>query len=303
MFTKPNRAIATIIATLVGIGSASAAEEPLRLKPSSQWIVNYADDSCRLARRFGKGDQAVIIAFDRLEPTTGFKLFVSGMPVKTERKSKEAVFQFGPSETEQKVVFSTGRMSNNKPALILGGTSYLSAETDEQKEAWKKAKYGVGYVRPPIGKDRQAAVTYLRVGKPLLRPLILELGPMAEPLASLSNCTDELVTHWGIDVEKHVNLSRHATPKRSPAKWIGVNDYPTDLLYKGVRGFVAFRLSVDIKGKPTACHIQQTTRPGGFDKAVCKALMKRAKFLPALDAEGRPIASYYRNNVRFHTPD
>jgi TonB family protein len=65
---------------------------------------------------------------------------------------------------------------------------------------------------------------------------------------------------------------------------------------------VHFRLSVDARGKVSDCHIQRSTRPEGFDEAVCEVLMHRARFKPALDAEGKPMASYYINTVRFIIP-
>jgi hypothetical protein len=70
----------------------------------------------------------------------------------------------------------------------------------------------------------------------------------------------------------------------------------------GQPAIVEFRLSIGADGVPLACHIQETTRPKEFDNAVCKSLMRRARFEPALDATGTAITSYYRNTVRFQIP-
>ncbi len=45
-------------------------KEPLRLSPSSKWNVHYAEDSCRMGRSFGEGDQKVILVADRYQPAT-----------------------------------------------------------------------------------------------------------------------------------------------------------------------------------------------------------------------------------------
>jgi len=74
------------------------------------------------------------------------------------------------------------------------------------------------------------------------------------------------------------------------------------MLYAGQSAIVEFRMIVSDDGSPASCHIQSTTRPKEFDKAVCGSLMKRARFKPALDADGKPLASYYRNTVRFAIP-
>ncbi len=118
-------------------------------------------------------------------------------------------------------------------------------------------------------------------------------------MAALSRCTDELLEHWGIDVAAHKTLRRKTTPIGSPARWITPQDYPLPLLSKGDQSIIQFRLTVDSTGKPTGCHIQTEMKPAGFNDVVCAALMKRAKFLPALDEDGNPVASYYINSVIF----
>jgi hypothetical protein len=74
------------------------------------------------------------------------------------------------------------------------------------------------------------------------------------------------------------------------------------MLSAGQPAIVEFRLSVSADGVPTSCHIQLTTRPKEFDAAVCDSLMRRARFTPALDAEGKPLISYYLNTVKFALP-
>jgi hypothetical protein len=72
------------------------------------------------------------------------------------------------------------------------------------------------------------------------------------------------------------------------------------MLAKGKSGITPFRLMVDATGEPTACIIQV---PGNapFDKMTCDVLMRRAHFDPALDANGRPVPSYYLNSIRWMT--
>jgi hypothetical protein len=154
----------------------------------------------------------------------------------------------------------------------------------------------------PISEDRQKAVRYLRVGKPLRKPVTLETGSMRAPLAALDTCIDNLLISWGVDVEKHKTLRKQAEPLQSPGKWVVSSDYPNNMLSVGQPALVNFRLSIGPDGVPSACHIQATTRPKEFDNAVCKSVMRRARFSPALDATGQPMPSYYQNTVRFQIP-
>jgi hypothetical protein len=280
---------------------AQSAKEPLSLKPTSAWHIDYADDRCRLARQFGAGDEQVYAFFDRYGPTEYFRLTLAGKPVKTPIEKADATLQFGPTEAEQKIMTWNGNLGK-MPALIFANSIRLAPATAAEFAAATKSDKDEWIDFAPIGEARQKAIKYLTVGKPLRRAVTLETGPMRAPFMALDKCIDNLMTTWGIDTEKHKVLTRKATPQQSPGKWVVSSDYPLDMLSSGQPAIVEFRLSVGPDGTPTACHIQSTTRPKEFDDAVCKSVMRRARFDPALDAAGKPLASYYRNTVRFQIP-
>lgn len=282
--------------------TVQSAEEPLRLKATSSWQIDYADDRCRLARRFGADETTVNIFLDRYGPDESFRLTVAGKPVKTGILKAEAAITFGPSESLQKVNFNNGT-SGEMPALHFANRIRIGLPSEEELAA--EAKHNGSYLEfeyTPISDARQKAVRYLQIGKPLHQSVILETGSMKAPLDALNACIDDLMGHWGIDVEKHRNLKRPASPTKSPSKWIMSSDYPSNMLVSGQPAIIEFRLSIGTDGVPTHCHIQATTRPKAFDDAVCKSVMRRARFDPALDSEGKPIPSFYRNTVHFQIP-
>jgi Gram-negative bacterial TonB protein C-terminal len=168
--------------------------------------------------------------------------------------------------------------------------------TEDQLQKMKSAAL---FKLEPIGKEREAAVKAITIKGPFRKNLILKINGLAKPLAELRKCGDALAASWGIDVIKHVDLQRPATPTQSTSKWIFSEDYPVDMLRQGARSLVQFRLMIDDTGTPTSCHIQQSNRLKDFDKLVCKAMMRRARFAPALAKDGTPIASYYVNSVFF----
>lgn len=282
--------------------SAIAAESnSISLEPSSNWTVDYADDSCRLIRKFGVDDDTIFIIFNRFAPGDAFQLTVSGAPVAVRRATRPASIRFGPIEAAQEHGFAVGTMGDGTSALIFSGSIRIAPLTDGEEKEKENSAPGE-FVPSPISDQRKAAVTELTIGRPLRKAVVLKLGAMDKPLAALATCMDELMTHWGIDVEKHRNLTLPARPDGNPGRWVNAADYPLGMLARRKEAIVHFRLSVDGDGDSTACHIQQSTRPKAFDDVVCKSLMKRAKFLPALDEAGKPIASYYRNTVRFMIP-
>ncbi len=279
-----------------------AQKQPLILKPSSQWIASYDDDSCRLLRQFGSEDKSVLAIFSRFGPNDGFRLTLVGKPVKLRSDKRPAKLQFGPSEKEQDVNFFIGSLGEDRPALVFQGQIGIAAPN---KAPTQRIRQGSRYYEPlveAVSAERQAAVKYLSVGRPLKQPVQLELGSMVKPFAALSTCIDELMANWGIDVEKHKSLRRAAQPASNPGRWVIPNDYPTDMLSQGQPALVQFRVDIGAAGEIKGCHIQKTTRPKEFDDAVCKSLMKRAEFFPALDAEGQPITSFWQSTVQFQIP-
>jgi len=281
--------------------AAVAAPAPLILKPTSAWHVDYADERCRLARQFGGGEQTVLLFMDRFGPSEYFRLTLAGKLIKTNLEKGDAAIQFGPREEEQKLAFLKGNLGKD-PALVFSSSSRIAPPSAAELLAIRNRKNTEWIEVEPISEDRQKAVRYLRVGKPLRKPVALETGSMRAPSAALDTCIDNLLISWGVDVEKHKTLSQNAKPLQSPGKWIVSSDYPLDMLSAGQPALVNFRLSIGANGVPTACYIQSTTRPKEFDNAVCKSVMRRARFSPAIDAQGQPLASYYQNSVYFRLP-
>jgi TonB family protein len=283
------------------LGSASAwgadRDEPLVLEPSTPWNVHYADDFCRLSRSFGTGDQEMVLVIDRLQPGDAFRLMLAGDPMKRTMK-EEAQIRFGADLPVQTLRFFPGKLGKDKAAWIFRAGVRIRAYSDAEKDELKQRGLE-DFSTPQITQAEEAAVEEIRIGRPLSRPLVLRTRSMKGPFAALRACNDELLTHWGVDVARHRELSEIATPSKSPAHWLTFRDYPADMLREGMPGLVNFRLTVGADGKPKDCHVQQSTHPEGFDRVVCSALMRNARFNPARDQKGEPITSYYVNSVTF----
>jgi TonB family protein len=289
--------------TSVPISTIAAPKDSPPLKPSSPWVVNYGDDSCRFARTFGTDKALVFAIFDRFGPGQSFKLTLAGKAFNNLPNKGRAELRFGPDEKTQGVEFFIGELGKDRPAMILKGALRFDAE---YRDDWPSARRGrelrTNISPTPISPERIAAVNQLIIGKPLRKPVTLDLGSMRAAFAASDKCIDNLITTWGIDPSRHATLSREVTTISNPGTWMTDDDYPLSARFRGQQGVVEFRLSVDETGKPIACHIQQSTRPPEFDETVCRTIMKRARFAPALDKDGRALTSFYRNTVVFQMP-
>lgn len=288
-------AILTLVAVIAA--PAAAAKEPLRLAPSSKWHVNYAPDSCRLARSFGAGDEEVLFLLDRFQPGSRVNMTLVGNPLRVRSDNRRITLRFGPGDPPFDKAFGPATVEGGKAALILIGGFFITGHDP----AWATADREDDGTQPlpVVDPALYDAIEYLELRIPGKQTVVLETGPMRAAERALAACTDDLLRGWGIDVAAHRTLSRRAVPVGNPGKWLNSSDYPSEMRWEGRQGLVFFRLVVDREGKPASCHIQQSTRPQAFDDAVCRGIMNRARFTPALDAAGQPITSYYLNSVRF----
>lgn len=66
------------------------------------------------------------------------------------------------------------------------------------------------------------------------------------------------------------------------------DDYPASALRNGEQGAVQARLSIDADGRVSECSIIRSSGHASLDAATCNILQRRARFLPAHNANGNP---------------
>lgn len=84
--------------------------------------------------------------------------------------------------------------------------------------------------------------------------------------------------------------------------WVTIDDYPDREMRADIRGAAVVRTLVDSTGRPVTCTVEQELGQGRFGTATCKATLKRAKFQPARDATGAPVAGVFRSIHNFVLP-
>lgn len=78
---------------------------------------------------------------------------------------------------------------------------------------------------------------------------------------------------------------------------MSIEDYPETALRHNEQGTVWADLSIDATGKPAYCEVISSSGSTALDNKTCSILLKRARFSPARDGAGQPIASLYRNRM------
>ena len=80
------------------------------------------------------------------------------------------------------------------------------------------------------------------------------------------------------------------------------NNYPTKALKEGRQGDVRFHLVINEKGLPESCKVTESSGSPDLDEATCSNVLRRAKFKPATDSEGKPIKGTYDGKFRWIIP-
>ncbi|MCF8709826.1 energy transducer TonB [Rhizorhapis sp. SPR117] len=96
--------------------------------------------------------------------------------------------------------------------------------------------------------------------------------------------------------------AKAATPRGNPGSWVTPDDYPSRALREERAGTTGFRLSVGADGKVTDCQVTSSSGSNDLDTEACKMLMRRARFRPAEDTSGNPMASSYSSRVVWQIP-
>ncbi len=268
------------------VSPAAAMDKQVEtLSRTGKWVVNYDRDSCNLAVQLGNGDRMVIARFTRFEPGNRFDFALFGKRFFTSETRVEGTADFGlnPKPTE---IHGLGGTSGKLRAMFFSSL---------RLDGWQRKNDGE--VPPEVTPEEEARVTGVTVDLRGQRPFRLEFGSLGKPFAEMRRCMDNLVTHWGYDAAQQAAALRPASSITSPGTWLNSDDYPTGAYLNGHNGMVQFRLDVDAEGKVAGCYILSRTSPDEFADVTCRAITKRARLQPALDAQGRPMRSYYVNKV------
>lgn len=296
----------SILACLAVAPLLVAASKPLRLQPSSPWVLDYAADSCRLTRTFGKDKDKTALQFESTAPQEQSMVAI-GKSLRTDRT--DVPTKFLPMQV--KGFTGQAEIATDKepvvlwPKVLLLPTSFLEHLKKQDKE--EKPKRGVR--PPPIDLNersaeraaRQAfatAATELEIDVGYDRPVILETGSLGEAIKMFDRCTRDSLRDWGVDPDLEDKIVRSVWAP-DPARWFSPDDYPRKMQMQNKESQVSVRLLVDASGNVTKCTSLSRFDAPEFNQIVCDKFLKQAKFEPAELADGTRVPSYYIDRVVF----
>jgi hypothetical protein len=287
--SKIIRLLPPVFCAVAGAQAHAAEPQALTLAPTSEWVVDYAEDNCALQRSFAAGGDTATLTLRAFSPGDSYEAtIVSDTFPRTRRapriryRSDESWYEpwappnFVKADARPGVIFS----DSLRPAALKPRDSVWPTWADADRDA------------------RERAVTEFAIANDSGRELALQTGAMHRPMEALRACLRELVTHWGLDSAVQETLSRKVTPVRQ-ADWARrvLNAYPVAMLRAGKSGRVPIRVIVGTDGKTVSCIAYEGFADPAFGQAACSSMMRHSRFEPALDAAGQPVVSYWVTTI------
>jgi hypothetical protein len=169
-----------------------------------------------------------------------------------------------------------------------------------------------GFIEPskdPVGRSiwafltaedhaRLASASAVKLSHSEFGTLSVAVKSPGAALDAIRGCGERRMKEWGIDPVAWRALTVKPAPATPAVKWFSPLDYPDrEKIYKNDIEVVA-RLDVASDGSVLKCTVVNRP-PAEFIPAACDALMRNAKFRPALDGQGKPTPAPYIFQVSF----
>ncbi|HZG09469.1 MAG TPA: energy transducer TonB [Allosphingosinicella sp.] len=134
------------------------------------------------------------------------------------------------------------------------------------------------------------AIVLERSGK---APLRLALTGPADAVAALEACEDARLHEWSGDPAALRGLRAAPQPRQPIPLYVKADDYPPEALRSGASGTVTMLLGIGADGRVASCKTVVSSSHAAIDAKSCDILSRRARFTPARDAAGIPVAAPY----------
>ncbi|BDI59721.1 hypothetical protein MACH05_02810 [Qipengyuania nanhaisediminis] len=259
-----------------------------------------------MIRTFGEGEDAVTLWIEKAGTGRFFNLTVIGHPFRNPYGARVSI-GFLPGETISRgyvsVLSSTGR-----PALSLFGVSAISFEKERETAAIGQSSAESvdltasdhAMAAPEVIRQRHDAIEAIEFSGALVQKVSLATGGMAAVFARLDDCSEALPWRRANIASGTGDEARAAATngEREWARQIQMN-YPAYLLSERAQGTVGVQVQVNPQGRASFCEILEFTGAPGLNDAACLAMLRHARFHPALDRDGNTVWGSYRTRVTY----
>ena len=307
-------------------GVASAAEKPPTvLEPSSQWVVDYAENNCRLIRMFGTGKDSIKLVFEQVAPRSPMTVMLIGNS--HAESSDNNLLAFEPlsdvaiskgqrletADSSADVVFWPRRLGRGRWGLIpedvasrMRKTDPVAAEASSSTPSdlsaphvkWKDHDWTAESEEKWQAEDDAFSARADQVTSVVLNPgrsgsLSLQAGGMAKPFQALEKCATDSLKDWGVDPAVEAAIATGAHPVTDPQQAFTPGDYPQAALQSLKEDNLEVWLNIDAHGGIAGCRVISDFASPEINDAICGMIKRKERFVPARMKDGTPVPDFY----------
>lgn len=265
----------SIVACLAMAPLLIGASAPIQLQPSSQWDLDYGQNSCRLIRLMGEGKQQSKLVFESVGPGD-LTMLVIGQPLYSPKYEAAVTAKFVPAQSND-----------------LKGTSAIGASGHEAAGFWSN----LGFTNT-ASEDVIARSNAIQVNVEGGHAVVLATGDLGPAMQAFDKCTQNLLVDSGIDPAVQAKIVR---PASAPGiqQWLRGEVFFSGSQQQQRISEASFRLLVDATGHVTKCVSVSRFNVPEFDVALCNAIEKGPSIQPAQLADGTKVPSYLVEHIDF----
>jgi len=250
--------------------SSPASAEPELLKPTGKWVIDYDASQCMATRAYGSEAKPLYLVIK---------------PSPTSNVVQLALVRNGFQQTAIQTE-ATIRMEGQPAAKV------TLLEYGVQKKLVKLVN---------LSQEQAAALGTngaLRLDYRGAR-IRLDTGPLARVMKELADCRVDLREYWNATEQRQSVLRQHVTLAVPVNRLFSSGDYPAQAIRERDSGTTSVVVLVDEKGAVADCMIDETSGIATLDAMTCIVIRERAKFQPAIGADGKPVRGAFTQRVRW----
>ncbi len=268
-----------LIAAALPITAADAAQ--LRFAPASPWQVDQAPQLCRLSRDYAAGEERMTLRLEQFRPGSGVQAVVIGDRVMRTESLAGFKVRLGRTAPFRAATFPL-ILPDQRAAMLLNFQFVKPSKTSQQ--TWPD-------------DASLTAIDEIEFSAPVMGTLVFPTRTLVSAMAEMRKCAEDMVRDWGFDPAEQAALSRQPEPASPPRDWLTFGDLGRRKPFAGQLDSVLFRIDVGKDGAPFGCHVARSYGNPALAERSCALLLQRARFNPALDASGKPVASFWLSRV------
>lgn len=273
--------LALALSTLLAV--PAAAQEAAIVSPVGPWQATNEGGLCRAERRFEAGGQPHLVILEQTAPGSRFGLAVAG----------SALAGLDPALPISLGFFDAAPLFERR-ARIEPNQLFAKVAVVRNLSFFPPAGEPVARIDAAVLADMDR----ISVTQGDTRATFAT-GPLGEAAMMLNACTAQILRSWDLDPAVQNGLRSGAEPEEQAKLARQLRKAYPESAYRSLQsGPLEAVALVDSTGAATACKVIVASGFGDLDAAACKA-MARARYLPARDPAGNPVASFWTTRITF----